>query len=61
MPQYDSYHNQVKNALTKDRWVITDYLFILECKYLRLYADLGAEKLFAAQKMRGNFCYDFYH
>ncbi|WP_235335101.1 XisH family protein [Aphanizomenon flos-aquae] len=52
MPQYDLYHNQVKNALTKDGWVITDDPFILEYKGLRLYADLGAEKLFAAQKMQ---------
>ncbi|MDP5337051.1 MAG: XisH family protein, partial [Nodularia sp. (in: cyanobacteria)] len=52
MPQYDLFHNQVKNALTKDGWVITDDPFILEYKGLRLYADLGAEKLFAAQKMQ---------
>lgn len=52
MPQYDLFHNQVKNALTKDGWTITDDPFILEYKGLRLYADLGAEKLFAAQKMQ---------
>lgn len=52
MPQYDLFHNQVKNAFTKDGWTITDDPFILEYKGLRLYADLGAEKLFAAQKMQ---------
>ncbi len=50
MPQYDLYHNEVKNALIKDGWVITDDPFTLEYKGLRLYADLGAEKLFAAEK-----------
>jgi hypothetical protein len=51
MPQYDLYHNEVKNALIKDGWVITDDPFTLEYKGLRLYADLGAEKLLAAEKM----------
>ena len=50
MPQYDLYHNTVKNALVKDGWVITDDPFVIEFKGLRLYADLGAEKLLAAEK-----------
>jgi len=50
MPQYDLYHNEVKNALVKDGWVITDDPFTIEYKGLRLYADLGAEKLLAAEK-----------
>jgi hypothetical protein len=45
MPQYDLYHNTVKNALVKDGWTITDDPFVIEFKGLRLYADLGAEKL----------------
>jgi XisH protein len=49
MPHYDLYHNQVKNALIKDGWIITDDPFTLEYKGLRLYADLGAEKLLAAE------------
>ncbi|WP_088243291.1 element excision factor XisH family protein [Calothrix rhizosoleniae] len=52
MPQYDLYHNEVKNALVKDGWVITDDPFTIEYKGLRLYADLGAEKLLAAEKMQ---------
>jgi XisH protein len=52
MPQYDLYHNEVKNALVKDGWVITDDPFTLEYKGLRLYADLGSEKLLAAEKMQ---------
>ena len=50
MPRYDLYHNTVKNALVKDGWVITDDPFVIEFKGLRLYADLGAEKLLAAAK-----------
>ena len=50
MPRYDLYHNTVKNALVKDGWIITDDPFVIEFKGLRLYADLGAEKLLAASK-----------
>jgi len=50
MPQYDFYHDTVKNALIKDGWVITDDPFTIEFKGVRLYADLGAEKLLAAEK-----------
>ncbi|MEM9214991.1 MAG: element excision factor XisH family protein [Cyanobacteria bacterium P01_F01_bin.150] len=50
MPQYDLYHDAVKRALVKDGWTITDDPFTLEYDDLRLYADLGAEKLFAAIK-----------
>ena len=51
MPQYDLYHTQVKNALIKDGWIITDDPFTIEYKGLRLYADLGAEKLLVAEKL----------
>ncbi len=50
MPQYDLYHNAVKQALVKDGWTITDDPFIIEFKGLRLYADLGAEKTIAAER-----------
>ncbi len=50
MPQYDLYHNEVKNGLRKDGWTITDDPYTLEYKGLRLYADLGAEKLLAAER-----------
>ncbi|NET41800.1 element excision factor XisH family protein [Okeania sp. SIO2B3] len=50
MPQYDLYHNEVKNALSKDGWTITNDPYTLEYKGLRLYADLGAEKLLAAER-----------
>lgn len=51
MPQYDLYHNTVKNALIKDGWEITDDPFTIEYEDdLRLFADLAAEKLIAAEK-----------
>lgn len=50
MPRYDLYHDEVKNALLKDGWTITDDPYILDYKGLRLYADLGAEKLLAAER-----------
>lgn len=50
MPVRDSYHDSVRNALIKDGWTITHDPFIIEFKGLRLYADLGAEKIIAAEK-----------
>jgi len=50
MPQYDLYHDAVKQALIKDGWTITDDPFIIEFKGLRLYADLGAERTIAAER-----------
>jgi hypothetical protein len=49
MPQYDLYHDTVKNSLIKDGWVITDDPFLIAYKGVRLYADLGAEKLLAPE------------
>lgn len=46
----DLYHNQVRNALIKDGWTITDDPFSILYKGTRVYADLAAEKPFAAQK-----------
>ena len=50
MPQYDLYHDAVKQALIKDGWTITDDPFIIEFKGLRLYVDLGAERTIAAER-----------
>lgn len=50
MPAKDIYHYEVKNALVKDGWNVTDDPYTLEYKGLRLYADLGAEKLLVAEK-----------
>jgi hypothetical protein len=46
----DFYHQQVKNALVRDGWTITDDPFYILYKGTRAYADLAAEKPMAAQK-----------
>lgn len=46
----DLYHQQVKHALIKDGWTITDDPFRIEYKGTRVYADLAAERPLAAQK-----------
>jgi hypothetical protein len=50
MPAKDIYHDAVKNALIKDGWTITDDPLILSIGKKDLFADLGAEKLIAAEK-----------
>lgn len=50
MPVRDIYHNQVKNALIKDGWRITDDPLILSIGKKDVFVDLGAEKLIAAEK-----------
>ena len=49
MPQYDFYHDTVKNALVKDGWLITDDPFTIKFKWRTLFADLDAKKFFAAE------------
>jgi len=46
----DFYHDQVRRALEKDGWEITDDPYILESGKIKYRVDLGAEKLLAAQK-----------
>jgi hypothetical protein len=50
MPARDIYHNQVKNALIKEGWLITDDPLSIQFGSLDLYIDLGVEKLIAAKK-----------
>lgn len=50
MPPRDLYHDAVIAALVKDGWTITDDPFVIEFEDLRVFADLGAEKLLAAEK-----------
>ena len=50
MPAKDIYHNVVVQALTKDRWTITDDPLRLQWGSRDLYVDLGAEQLLAAEK-----------
>ncbi|HEY9874324.1 MAG TPA: element excision factor XisH family protein [Candidatus Obscuribacterales bacterium] len=50
MAAKDIYHNVVKIALEKDGWKITDDPLRLTIGSRSVYVDLGAEKLFAAEK-----------
>jgi len=50
MPVRDIYHNQVRNALIKDGWTITNDPLILSIGKKDVFVDLGAEKLIAAEK-----------
>lgn len=50
MPGLDRYHIHVCNALVKDGWTITDDPLTLELDERKLYIDLGAERLLAAER-----------
>ena len=50
MPAKDIYHNEVRNALIKDGWTITDDPLRLIYGMQDAFVDLGAEKLIAAEK-----------
>ena len=50
MPAKDLLHDCVKNALIKDGWTITDDPLRLRYKGRKLYVDLGAERILAAEK-----------
>lgn len=50
MPAKDLFHDNVRNALEKDGWTITDDPLTLRIGRRDVYVDIGAEKLFAAEK-----------
>jgi hypothetical protein len=50
MPAKDVYHNVVKNALIKDGWIITHDPLRLKWGIKDMYVDLGAERIFSADK-----------
>jgi hypothetical protein len=50
MPARDSLHNSVKAALLKAGWVITHDPYTLPFGDRDVYADLGAERVIAAEK-----------
>ena len=50
MAAKDKYHEQVKNALLKSGWQVTDDPLRLEWDDTPLYIDLGAERLLLAEK-----------
>lgn len=49
MPARDRYHDQVRNALVKDGWTITQDPLRLKWGRKDMYVDLGAEQLLAAE------------
>jgi hypothetical protein len=51
MPAKDKYHDAVRNALTKDGWVITHDPFHLSWGGKEMYVDLGAEYVLAAERL----------
>jgi hypothetical protein len=50
MPAKDIYHEVVKNALIKDGWQITHDPLLIRLTKKKLYVDLGAERLIAAER-----------
>jgi predicted ATP-binding protein involved in virulence len=52
----DAYHDNVREALTKDRWDITDDPLDLSTDDVELLADLGAERIIAAERGTEKVC-----
>lgn len=50
MAAKDIFHDAVKRALEKDGWTITDDPLFLRFGGLEMYIDLGAERIFAAER-----------
>jgi XisH protein len=50
MSRRDSLHNSLRRTLEKDGWIITDDPLLLVLGETLLKADIGAEKIFTAQK-----------
>lgn len=50
MPRRDLYHQQVREALEKDGWIITADPLDLSVGGVELYADLGAARVVAADR-----------
>ncbi len=45
MPQKDSYHDSVRNALEKDGWIVTHDPLTLRLEDVKFYVDIAAEKV----------------
>jgi len=50
MARKDFYHETVRHALEKDGWIITDDPLDLSTGEVELLADLGAERVIAAER-----------
>jgi hypothetical protein len=46
----DIIHGEVKNALIKDGWTITDDPYTLKYEEVEVYTDLAAERTIAAER-----------
>src|SRR5438445_5017167 len=52
MPAKDTYHDEFKNALGKDGWIITHDPYTLTFGGKDVFVDLAAERIIAAEKGR---------
>ncbi len=52
MSKRDAFHYEAKSALIKDGWTVTDDPFPIRYDDVDMYADLGAERLIAAEKAK---------
>ena len=50
MPAKDVFHDNVKRALEKDGWLVTDEQFFIRSGGVEIYVDIGAEKIIAAER-----------
>ncbi|PSB48467.1 XisH family protein [Chamaesiphon polymorphus] len=50
MPAKDIFHDAVKHALEKERWIITEDPLFLRFGGVDMYIDLAAEQLMGAEK-----------
>ncbi|NEQ98004.1 MAG: fatty-acid oxidation protein subunit alpha [Cyanothece sp. SIO2G6] len=50
MSRKDTFHDIVRRALEKDGWIITHDPLLLRYELGNLYIDLGAEKIFTAER-----------
>ncbi|MFP5274188.1 element excision factor XisH family protein [Coleofasciculus sp.] len=50
MSRKDTFHDIVRRALEKDGWIITHDPLLLRYELGKLYIDLGAEKVLAAER-----------
>jgi XisH protein len=50
MPAKDVFHQAMRHALEKDGWTITDDPLLVDLKEVKVFVDLGAERLIAAER-----------
>ena len=46
----DFFHKHVRNILVKEGWIITNDPLTLQLEGRKVYVDLGAERIIAAEK-----------